>query len=430
MIIGYVKPLIRVRGLLFFVLFLTGGVWLEGANRIIFLIAALLVMFCMNKENLAIAFLMQVFVSDSLFVVSSLSFSSLATIILVVRCVFLNRKSKISINEYLVVGGIILLQTLSLVSYNNEIINVIRFALNLLVLLYFSHYSMQDLEKPVVLPIMVSIIVLIGCLISLQKSTSFEYLGILRSRGIWNDENFCGMYCVLGIVSSIYAIYLSRRTWVLAVPSILLATYVATLGMSRTFIFVIVLLSLYVVFNTLTNKQSSPFVKIVMLCIVCVGIYFFLTRSAAFIISNRGLVNEGGGDWTSGRFHLTSQALDVFFNHPFAWFVGCGISNTVNFRLLENLEPMGSHNSYADLLIELGIPVFIFVMGGIVLFVIKVIRNISLVSYQALMCLVILLYMGALTLGQYPIFYIVLGMMLHEIKLRSKITCKENVLCK
>lgn len=411
-----IKSMIYNAGLILFVLMLAGGVWLEGGNRTVLLVGALLVMLCLSRENMAIAFLMQAFVTDNLFVVSSLSFSSLATILFVVKCVILNKKSGIKISEYLMVGGIILLQSLSLVAYGNEIINVVRFALNLLVLLYFSHYSMQSLKMPIALPMMVSFVVLIGCLISLQRSTSFEYLGVMRYSGIWNDENFCGMYCVLGIISSIYAIYLYKRAWILAVPSIFAATYVATLGMSRTFIFVVMLISLYLVFSTLSNKQSSPIVKIAMLCVVLVGLYFFLTRSAAFIISNRGLVSEGGGDWTSNRFHLAGQALDVFLGHPFAWFAGCGISNTVNFRLLENLDPMASHNSYVDLLVELGIPTFIFVMGGIVQFVIKAVRNVSILSYERLMSLVILLFMGTLTLGQYSILYIVLGMMLHEIR--------------
>ena len=415
-IMRYVRPILQIGGVILFILLLAGGVWLEGGSRTVLLVSALLVMLCLSRENMAIAFLAQAFVTDSLFVVSSLSFGSLATIVFVVKCVILNKKSGIKMNEYLVVGGIIILQSFSLVIYDNEIINVVRFVLNLLVLLYFSHYSIQSLKIPIALPMMVSFVVLIGCLISLQRSTSFEYLGVMRYSGIWNDENFCGMYCVLGIISSIYAIYLCKRVWIVAVPSILAAVYVATLGMSRTFIFVVILISLYLVFSTLANKQSKPFVKIIMLCVVLVGVYFFLTRSAAFIISNRGLVSEGGGDWTSNRFHFAGQALDVFIHHPFAWFAGCGISNTVNFRLLENLEPMASHNSYVDLLVELGIPMFIFVMGGIVQFVVKAVRNVSILSYERLMSLVILLYMGTLTLGQYSILYIVLGMMLHEIR--------------
>ena len=82
------------------------------------------------------------------------------------------------------------------------------------------------------------------------------------------------------------------------------------------------------------------------------------------------------------------------------------------------MHPKASHNTYVDILVELGLTVIIYVLVLIIGFFKKFFRNfLYTLPYTALFSFVVLCYMGTLTMGQYSILYIAFGMILNYLRI-------------
>ena len=72
-------------GVLLFLVFMSLGVYLENSQRFVMLITALGIMVFLKEESVALCFFAQTFMCDSLELVPSLSFSSLAALVLLIK---------------------------------------------------------------------------------------------------------------------------------------------------------------------------------------------------------------------------------------------------------------------------------------------------------------------------------------------------------
>lgn len=396
-----------------FVLFLSLAVYFEEGRQIYFVIAALGTMLLSNKENVAICFILQTFMCDNLVLLPSLSFASVASGIFLLKSVIFGSKNVLPKKGILLVVAVIVIQLFSIVIYENTLLNVARLGANLFAALYFSNYSTIFRNKGVLLiPAMISITVLIACFIGLGRSASLDEFGVMRFSGIWIDDNFCGMYCILGILSSVYAILISRRTMIFAIPSILLSSYMATLAMSRTFLYVMVIVAFFILLAFSKSKTFGLFPKLFFYSLFVIAGYYFVIDVAVPIIDVRGYVDERTEDFTNGRIELSLQSLTAFINSPLAWFFGVGVSNTEHFKFINDFYPKMTHNTYVDILVEFGLLMFVYVIIFVAKFFLKVFKSISFVlPYTVLFTIIVLCYMGTLTMGQYSILYIAFGML-------------------
>lgn len=405
-------------GIVLFICLLSYGVYSQGSTQTISLCLALFLMAILKEENVAVCFIAQTFMCDNLMLLPSLSFASLAAGVLIVRCVVMGNKGNIGPKNIPFILLLLVIQVFSIVIYGNTLNNVIRFCVNIFVIFYFANYSKIFQTKNLALiPSVVSITVLIACVLGVGKASIMDDLGVLRFSGIWLDDNFCGMYCILGIISSIYAIWVTRKALFFAIPSILMALYMGALAMSRTFVYVMILVFFLFLLSIFRNKSVSVFSKVVLSALCIVGAMYFFNHIASTIIENRGIVKDSG-DFTNGRIDASLESLRVFNMNPLSWFTGIGISNTFNYKMALGIPPKASHNTYVDILVELGLTVIIYVLILIISFFKNFFKNfLYTIPYTALFSFIVLCYMGTLTMGQYSILYIAFGMILNYLKI-------------
>ena len=401
---------------LIFIILLGLGVYFEGTTRTIYLVASLVYYVFLDSASSVVCMFCHTLICENLLIVPSVSYGSIIIALFLTKSVLYKWGKGTGLGKVLVASLVIsVIQLLSVLFFDNELINVIRFALNLLVLVLFGNYSLQSFKREDTIPLAVSFTILVGGIISLALSRTADNLGIIRFSGIWYDQNFCGMYCVLGIVSSVYAIKYNRLNSIIAIPSVLVSMYMETLGMSRTFIFVISFVSLFLLYIIYRKKSIKILNKILVTIVLAVSLFAFYDRVVTPVVEARGIVSEEGG-WTNNRESFSGESLYAYYNTPAAWFTGCGITNCIHFKERLGLHPNASHNTYVDFLVELGFPLAFFIVWILLTYVIKCFKNISRINYFDIICFSILLYMATLTMGQYTILYISIGLMLNRTK--------------
>lgn len=189
------------------------------------------------------------------------------------------------------------------------------------------------------------------------------------------------------------------------------------LAMSRTFVYMMILVFLLFLLYIFRNKSVGVFLKVVLSALCVVGAVYFFNHIASTIIENRGIVKDSG-DFTNGRIEASLESLRVFNMNPLSWFTGIGTSNTFNCKMALGMHPKASHNTYVDILVELGLTVIIYVLVLIIVFFKKFFRNfLYTLPYTALFSFVVLCYMGTLTMGQYSILYIAFGMIINYLRI-------------
>ncbi len=418
----------KYSGIILFLALLTLGIYLEGGKRVLILSLALCTMLLQKNENAALCFFAQTFMCDSLEIITSLSFSSIAAMVFLTKVYLLDKETKVNKTFFVIISLIIILQFCTTILFNNSLINVIRFAVNLFIFMYFVNFSKKFKSNSVLIPSIVSISVLLACYVGMHRALQVDDLGVVRFSGIWIDDNFCGMYCILGIISSVYSIINSRYTLIFAVPSILLALYMGMLSMSRTFIVVLIILAFVSILYIFYNKSIRKFYKFFVLILLLIGVVYFINQIALVIFEARaGAYNSIDSDITNGRFSLSMDSLYAWINTPLAWVIGIGCSNSPIFKSSLGLESMASHNTYVDILVECGLVVFIYIFYIVCRFLKKFTNQLRhSLAYTVLFSFVVLCYMGTLTMGQYSLLYIVLGMVIDYINTPNNRAVKIN----
>lgn len=402
-----------------FLVLLGAGIYLD-AGGVYASVGSIALLLLVDINVGTICLICHTLISDDLLLAPGLSYSPVLIGVFILKCFFTPAARSMLVNRrvYPLLVVCVILQIISLTVFDNQAINLFRFMLNLVLLLFFSNTNLNNEDNYLVLPLSLSFTLLIGCLISVLKSSSFEYLGIMRYSGIWFDENFCSMYCCIGLLGSVYAMIRNRKSTIIAIPSILVSLYIASLSMSRTFIFVSGLLAIFATFSLFRNNNVKGYKK---LLIVAGGVVFaivFFDTVVSTTISNRGVVSEEG-DWSNSRMSLSGESIKAFLDYPASWLVGLGISNCHHFKGSIGLTAAMSHNTYIDALVELGLIIFIVISTILCKYVYKLIKELSTIGFLELFCVLVILYMLTLSMGQYSLIYIVMGQVLYRLNIKQ-----------
>ena len=406
----------RLFSIFSYLLLLGAGIYL-GDSGVIALIASVIFLLIIDFNVGAICVICHTLISDDLLLVPGLSYSPVLIGAFILKCLCVPSARILLVNRriYPLLICCALFQLLSLTIFDNQLINYFRFLINLILLSYFSNTNLNTENRPLELPLSLSFTLLIGCLISVSKSSSFEYLGLMRFSGIWYDENFCSMYCCIGLLGSVYSIVRNRMSSIIAIPSILVSLYIASLSMSRTFIFVCGLLAVFAMFSLFKNNKIKTYQKFIIIVGGIVLAVFFIDTVVSTTVTNRGVVSEEG-DWSNSRMSLSGESMKAILEYPASWFVGLGISNCSYFKGTIGLTAAMSHNTYVDALVEFGMFVFIVVATRLCKYLYSVLKNLSSIGFMELFCVLVILYMFTLSMGQYSLIYIVMGQILYSLK--------------
>lgn len=409
----YKENYIQYTIVLLYVFLLSFGVYFEEPYRLPFLLGSLVLMALAKDVFLPICFFCSTLITDNLQLSESISYGAIAPVVFVFKELFSERRYAFNKKLVVAVCALLIFQFISIASFNNNDITLFRMSVNLIVFLYFTQFSASDNRIASFFPAMLTLTVGLGCLISFFRSFDYEFLGVVRYSGIWNDDNFCSMYCLLGIVSAIVAVFVNKKIAFLAIPAIGIELYTATMAMSRTFIFVSLIMTLLVIYNMMMDRKVSSIRKIGILLLGLVLLWIFWNNSASFIISNRGLVNEGD-DWSNNRLRYTNDALQLFINNPVSWFFGVGLGNGPGAKKYMGYEMQCSHNTFVDLFVEPGLIFGLLIFALIIRYLYIVLLKVRQTKFENIIPLVMLLYMSALTMTQYSILYVILGMIVNR----------------
>lgn len=410
--------------ILCFVIVLASAVYFQsGSISTILQLMSIAIFLLLNCEKEVVCILCQTLITDSLMIVPGLSYTPVLIGLFLVKGIFSDDIKHVfsGAQNKQIICIIIFVQLFSIVTFNNDIVNVFRLIFNLVVLLFFSNFSFNCFQKRDTIPVSIAITVLLGCVISNFRSYSVDNLGVLRFSGIWNDENFCGMYGLMGVVSAAFAYKYDKKNLVVAVPTVLAVMYIELLSMSRTYIYVLALLTLYFLYYIYNNKNVKSVYKFLLIIVLAIGAYYFFIKIVFPISEARGLTSTKDSDWTSGRATSSLNSLYTFIDEPISWLLGFGILNSTPVKVKHGFHALASHNTYVDFLVEYGLILFVVFISRIVKYCMRFVKKRGSIGHFDYLCLIVLIYMATLTMGQYTIMYIIGGHVLFRLRNNNEI---------
>jgi len=383
--------------------------YINNNGIFIYLIICFVLFICTNFDEALLLFCFTLPLSDGLTVFNSmLSYCAIMDVIFLIKLIYNHFKKCNSFNTVHISMILLLIlgQFLTVIIWKNSIINVLKYSVNMLIF-YYLYVDYKYISRKNLIPNMFMFSVFSGAVISISMKTNI--INGLRFSGIWNDENFAGMYSIIGVVSAIFFLKknIIKRIWI-AFPVILIIIFTATLSLSRSFVYIIVILSIVSFFLLLYTKNVNVFYKVILICIFVVIFYLLFSLSLKYIINMRGLASSGS-DWTNSRIEYTKNGLYSFFEEPIAWFTGVGVDNVPNFSDSHGYQPRATHNTYVDFIVQFGIFQGILIIIIIKKYFLRSIINKNSNSFEIWIIFVIILYMITLTLTQYEILYFSLG---------------------
>lgn len=401
---------VRIIGVISYMfLFVGARYFFPSSISSILLLLSLIITIFNNIETTFACLMFQMLINDNLTVFSIVSYSILVDAIFVIKCVFQFRVIKKKNNMYMLLI-IFLGQMISSLLYGTQLKDIISLFLCLTIYIFVS----ENYKKLVCTDTIVSIgicSVTSGCLLSVMNDTR-EY-DWQRFSGIWNDENFCGFYCIIGLLFCIIFIFNKNKSILnrlMVISCIALLVYTATLTLSRSFIYGVALLAAFGMVMIFLDRRIKPIYKICLLIFGGIAMYFIVTKSFSVIIEQRGLTSTTGGDWTNNRFLYSENALHAYSKSPISWFVGVGINNVP--RFVEEFGYIGraTHNTYVDFIVQFG-----FVQGALGIFYILRtalrLKNVEIKKPEKWIAIILLFYMAVLTVTQYEFLYLFIGLM-------------------
>lgn len=374
------------------------------------LFLGLVLVFVSKKEHGLMCLFFTCFISDNMILVGGVSYEAVLDIIVLIKYCKLEMERK----SFLAVLIIIFGQIISIITYNNSIMNVLSLAVRMLLMVYII-YDDSVISFRELIPHIAMLSVTSGAIIGLLfYSPKYEWQ---RFSGLWNDDNFCGMYCLVAMILSFYLI-INKSKLRNAIPLVCLTicTYTATKTWSRSFIFITCAVFALFLFCMLHNKEMNPSLKFIVIAFCIIGFGLIANYSFSVIIEQRGLTyTASDSDWTHGRLELTGNALKVVFNDIKAFLFGSGVNNVPSMVAANGYTAMATHNTFADFVVQFGVPIGVlnyFILGTVLR---KGVLSNCEKDGSFWVFIIVLLYGACLTLTQYTIFYISLGFFINRI---------------
>lgn len=380
---------------------------IPDTNKLALLLAAIIIVIFSRRVQALMCLLFSVFIADDMTIMSGVSYESVVDLIVLLK--FL--KTRLTKEMVAMVGVIAAFQTVTMFTFNNSLMNVIGVAVR--VFLMFLIANERFSEKTVSLISFVGMMsITIGCAIGKIFYASLDWQ---RFSGIWNDENFCGMYCLIGIVFCLTLITKQHRNAILPVICLIVCAYTGVSTWSRSFIFITSIVFAFMGFSTMVNRKQTMSFKIVALIILIVVFTVLVNYGFSIIIDRRGII-AGNGDFSNGRIKAVQSALTAFTSDFGAIIFGSGVNNTLNMVSAFGYKAIATHNTFIDLIVQFGVPLGIVNYGFLLKNVYCGVRTKAEKDSCFWLFITILTYSLSLSLLQYTLLYVAAGLFISRTK--------------
>ena len=373
---------------------------IRGSIRLIAILGFIAVfMFQSIGTKIALLFYISAFTADL-----GVSFGIPAISVMQLICIlhFLNSK-ELKIEGSFIICALVILssQMYSLFACGQSIKNIIVFLVNFfLMYLVFIEFTEAD-EYQYRTTLLFYILGVIAAVIAglYRRGPNVDYW--IRFRGIWTDPNFLGMFCILACCAVFSLAKGKVKNWIVYLPVLFLMIYAGYLTQSRTFIYVCAAVVAFYVISVLRSTTDSIEKKIAIVAVVLLAAIFIYNVFLVNIVEQRGITSGiNGQDWSNGRFSLTAENFEFWSLNLFNMLFGYGIDNSLNYTTHV------SHNTYADLLFELGIV-------GVVAIIVFFAAHIKQINWkeEKSFLVIIALYAATLSMQSTDLLYLFLGLL-------------------
>ena len=160
------------------------------------------------------------------------------------------------------------------------------------------------------------------------------------------------------------------------------------------------------IITSCSHLKKSVIGSIFVIVALCVGVYYALPY-AIEIFTERGFDDN---DMTNGRVESTLLFFEYSLQHIDTLLFGIGYNNILNFNSIHNISHVATHNSYADIILEFGIITTLFLLVCLRKRIphAKLLFN-RLFTLPGIVFLIIIFYMGTLSMLKYALLYLFAG---------------------
>lgn len=384
----------------------------------IIIIFSLLVFLMLKAEDEAVCLFFSIPLTDDLGLSSiGLSYMMILELVFILKSLY---KFKFQMNKLILCLLIALFQMITVFVMSNSIVNIFSMLVNfflLMILFDLFKNNNEYLEQAVLL---FALGVAAACVSGLvNDSREYEWI---RFAGVWNDENFAGMYCLLAGISilTIKKFKLWRMFYI--VPFTSLYLYTATLSLSRTFVITLSLIMAFYAFHSLIRSKIKIINKLLLIFLIAAMAYSIYMFSFASIIDSRGLISTNSADFTNNRLTYTENAFRCWKNSTIDMLFGFGFNNTINRVEYFGMPARATHNTYVDILFEFGMIGFVPLIIFFYLYLKKYhLSSGHLLYFNDLMLMVIVIYATALSLLKYDFLYMMLALICAKSSIETEI---------
>lgn len=234
------------------------------------------------------------------------------------------------------------------------------------------------------------------------SKTSLAFAGIIRFQALWTDPNFIGMFVLMSI-TFLLTKFSGLKSLIYILPLIAVLVYYGLLTMSRTFVYGSGLILVIYALSAARKYKSKS-----VLIYLSLGVAFVSFVPYAMQILD---MRTNTDDWSNGRYEYSSTLLHTYFREFPALFSGVGYANELNFLHSNKVLSGASHNTFIDILLEVGLIPLLLIMAYFLSksnIVFRYIRK--LFSLPNLPYLVMAIYLTSFSLLKYEFLYLFLAL--------------------
>lgn len=283
-----------------------------------------------------------------------LNLNNAIQLLLIIKAIF-SGKGLLTLNTVMKICFIALItQIIPIIACSQSFANVIILVINLLLLSIY--YRLIKARKPTYITTFVifSLGVLISCIVALYgnfqiKNIDYIEYDFFRFCGLWTDPNFLGAFCNIVLATCLCLSQGKAKNLLLLSPIMLLSLFFGFKTLSFTFI--ILLLSVLGVFIMSSIKDPRKLFMIGLICAIIVAPYIIGKIDDLMAVRIVG----DDSDISHGRFASSIDLLTIWLSKIKYFLFGYGYNNTIGAINECSGNHIASHNTYVDLITELGL---------------------------------------------------------------------------
>jgi len=370
----------------------------QALNLLLLLVSVVYFSFSSIEKNLqSIYFLLPLSLAFS---ISEGGFSVVAILELILLFKILYTKKRVLGGYLICIFGLTFSQLITILFFQTAFSDVISLFINVVSLMVLYDYfasSVSDNALSMKLSFVLGVFVsgLLPIILSFQSFRSFIMLNILfRFKGLWTNPNYYGQQVNIAVAILIGSLLTKEvKASPLSLIILLFLVLFGIMTVSRSFLFILLFMSLCYFWTLLKSMKSRKLVTklmIVVSAMIILGGAAYL--SVNMVASKRGLVSDNR-DLLSGRLTNSSIILNryVTYENPVLLVFGFGVMNSYKFiDKTEGTNILNTHNTYYDVITDFGVFGLLLVSMIVVGYFFKT-KHINLFREDNLYIIVILL---------------------------------------